>query len=194
MREGVGTAGQGTGTNVADPEQPQVVNPKENWRRPPSRVELEEVVPWPEPVNAAILLDVLVALLNRFVVFPKWVAEMLALWVLHTFAYHLRDVTTYLAIESPEKECGKWVVVPQRRAACLGRGFRPRLFSGEWAVVPYLGPGGKAPRKGHPALSPRGRKSRAESPTGCPAGPGRPGSTAPGPPSQEGSAHEPAGA
>src|SRR5207253_1328684 len=26
---------------------------------------------------------------------------------LHTFAFHLRDVTTYVAIESPEKECGK---------------------------------------------------------------------------------------
>jgi len=41
MRESVGTAGQGTGTNVADPEQPQVVSFREAFRRyvPVSEVE-----------------------------------------------------------------------------------------------------------------------------------------------------------
>ena len=58
-------------------------------------------------MNGAVLLDRIVYELRRFVVFPKWAAEMLALWMLHTFAFHLRDVTTYVAIESPEKECGK---------------------------------------------------------------------------------------
>jgi hypothetical protein len=38
---------------------------------------------------------------------PKWAAETLALWILHTFTFHLRDVTTYIGIESPEKRCGK---------------------------------------------------------------------------------------
>ncbi len=38
---------------------------------------------------------------------PRWGEETLALWTLHTYAYALRDVTTYLGIESPEKRCGK---------------------------------------------------------------------------------------
>jgi hypothetical protein len=65
------------------------------------------VAPWPSPVAGHILLNALVQILRRFVVLPKWAAETLALWILHTFAFHLRDVTTYLGIESPEKRCGK---------------------------------------------------------------------------------------
>src|SRR5258708_7629337 len=64
-------------------------------------------LPWPEPVDAKTLLALLVQLLKRFVVLPKWAAETLALWVVHTYAFHLRDVTTYIGIESPEKRCGK---------------------------------------------------------------------------------------
>jgi hypothetical protein len=46
-------------------------------------------------------------LIKRFVVLPQWAAETLALWTLHTYAYHLRDVSTYIGVESPEKRCGK---------------------------------------------------------------------------------------
>ena len=38
---------------------------------------------------------------------PKWGAEALALWILHTYAFELREVTAYLGIESPLKRCGK---------------------------------------------------------------------------------------
>jgi hypothetical protein len=69
--------------------------------------DLRDVEPWPEPVDAKTLLDGLVQLLRRFAILPKWAAETLALWILHTFAFHLRDVTTYIGIESPEKRCGK---------------------------------------------------------------------------------------
>jgi hypothetical protein len=75
--------------------------------RSPRPVEFENVVPWPEPVNGAELLDALVRELRRFVVFSQWVAELFALWIVHTYAFHLREVTTYIGIESPEKECGK---------------------------------------------------------------------------------------
>src|SRR5205823_9244207 len=46
-------------------------------------------------------------LLNRFVVLPKWAAETLALWTVHTYGFQLRDVSTYIGLESPEKRCGK---------------------------------------------------------------------------------------
>jgi hypothetical protein len=75
--------------------------------RAPCSVELPRVEPWLEAVNGAELLDGLRTELQRFVVFSKWAAETIALWILHTYAFRLRDVTTYIGIESPEKECGK---------------------------------------------------------------------------------------
>jgi Protein of unknown function (DUF3631). len=60
-----------------------------------------------ENVNGALLLNELESLLNRFVILPTFAPETLALWILHTYAFELRDVSTYLGIESPEKRCGK---------------------------------------------------------------------------------------
>src|SRR6266571_8800987 len=62
-----------------------------------------QVEPWPEPVDGKLLLDALAAILRRFVVLPKWAAEALSLWIVHTYAFLLRDVSTYIGIESPEK-------------------------------------------------------------------------------------------
>jgi putative DNA primase/helicase len=62
-------------------------------------------------VNGAELLDGMVREKRRFVVFPKWGAETFALWDLHTYAWQLREVATYIAIESPEKECGKSTLI-----------------------------------------------------------------------------------
>jgi putative DNA primase/helicase len=58
-------------------------------------------------VNGASLLNELESLLIRFVILPDFAAETLALWVLHTYAFELRDVSTYVGVESPEKRCGK---------------------------------------------------------------------------------------
>src|SRR5260221_6356284 len=68
---------------------------------------MREVEMWPQPVYGKVLLDELRRVLRRFVLLPKWAEEALALWVLHTYAFELRDVTAYLGIESPEKRCGK---------------------------------------------------------------------------------------
>jgi uncharacterized protein DUF3631 len=57
--------------------------------------------------DGAALLEELSGLIQRFVVVPKSVVDMLALWVVHTYAFELREVTTYVGIESPEKRCGK---------------------------------------------------------------------------------------
>jgi hypothetical protein len=59
------------------------------------------------PTCESALLDELASLLAKFVILPQFGADTLALWVVHTYAFHLRDVTTYLGIESPEKRCGK---------------------------------------------------------------------------------------
>src|SRR5881394_1511491 len=54
---------------------------------------------WPEPVDGRRLLDELARLLRLFLVLPKWGAETLALWTLHTYAFQLRNVSTYIGIE-----------------------------------------------------------------------------------------------
>ncbi len=68
---------------------------------------LPPIEPWPEPVDGHLLLDQLTQTISSFVVLPKWAAETLALWILHTYCFQLRDVTTYIGIESPEHRCGK---------------------------------------------------------------------------------------
>ena len=69
--------------------------------------EFAPVEPWPDPVEGHVLLDGIVRELVRFVVFPKWAAETFALWIAHTYCFHLRHICTYIAVESPDKECGK---------------------------------------------------------------------------------------
>src|SRR5258708_6306556 len=73
----------------------------------PRSVEFEAVEPWPEPVDGKELLDCLVTELQRFVVFSKWIAETFALWILHTYAFRLREVRAYIGMESPQKASGK---------------------------------------------------------------------------------------
>ena len=58
-----------------------------------------------------LLLKELAQTLRAFVVLPQWAPETLALWILHTYAFQLRDVTTYIGIESPEHRCGKSTLV-----------------------------------------------------------------------------------
>jgi putative DNA primase/helicase len=55
----------------------------------------------------ATLLNDLWYLINRFVVLPDMAAETLALWIVHTYAFTLRHVSTYIGVVSPEKRCGK---------------------------------------------------------------------------------------
>ena len=65
------------------------------------------VQPWNEPVDGKLLLDEIEGVLKGHVVLPRWAAETLALWCVHTYGFELRDVGTYIGIESPEKRCGK---------------------------------------------------------------------------------------
>jgi hypothetical protein len=63
--------------------------------------------PWPDPVDGRTLVNEIREVLLLFVVLPTWAAEILALWVLHTYAFMLRETSTYIGIESPEPQCGK---------------------------------------------------------------------------------------
>ena len=64
--------------------------------------------PWPNAVEGAVLLDELARLLRRFVVLPKCAAESLALWTVHTYAFPLRNVSTYIELVPKSRNLGCW--------------------------------------------------------------------------------------
>jgi hypothetical protein len=67
----------------------------------------EAVTPHPAAVSAAELLAQIETVIKRHVVLSDHAAAALAVWVLHTYTFDLRDTVAYVAIESPEKRCGK---------------------------------------------------------------------------------------
>jgi hypothetical protein len=78
---------------------------------PARLLNLPAVTPWGDPVDGKLLLDEIVRNLTRFVVLPRFAPETLALWIVHTYAFQLRDVTTYIGLESPAHRCGKSTLV-----------------------------------------------------------------------------------
>ena len=73
--------------------------------------------PWPEEVDGDDLLDRIVGALCRHVVMPAHAAEAVALWCLHAYAFEAWQHTPRLAIGSPEKGCGKSLLLDV--IACL---------------------------------------------------------------------------
>jgi len=67
----------------------------------------EPLIPCASPVSIADLLNEIEATIKKHVILPEHAAAALAVWVLHTYTFELRDTVAYVAIESPEKRCGK---------------------------------------------------------------------------------------
>lgn len=72
---------------------------------------IREVEPWPEEVNGAEVLDAAVAVLRRYLALPPHAAEALALWLGHAHCFEAFTVTPRLNLTSPEKQCGKTLVL-----------------------------------------------------------------------------------
>ena len=70
-------------------------------------IRLEDPEPWPDPVDGAELLDAITNILTRYVVLPDGAAELVAVWVLHTYTMSAWEHTGYLAVVSPARRCGK---------------------------------------------------------------------------------------
>lgn len=68
---------------------------------------LEPPEPWGDPVDGAELLSEIEDTLTRYVVLPDHGASTIALWVLMAHAMDHFEISPILAIESPEKRCGK---------------------------------------------------------------------------------------
>ena len=82
--------------------EPQTAN-----SQPPAKDDTPTIVESKTPTPGAALLNDLRDVMKRYVVLPEMAAEALALWVVHTYAFTLRQVTTYIGVVSPEKRCGK---------------------------------------------------------------------------------------
>ncbi len=67
--------------------------------------------PYPAGVNVAELLTEIEGVIKKHVVLNEEEAAALAVWVLHTYTFELRDAVAYVAIESPEKRCGKTTLI-----------------------------------------------------------------------------------
>ena len=63
--------------------------------------------PWPDPVVLADLLDEIVVVIHLHIILDKSSAIAIALYVLLTYCVDEISCCTTLAIESPEKRCGK---------------------------------------------------------------------------------------
>ena len=67
-----------------------------------------EIEPWHEPIDPKILLDDLIQLINRLIVFTSdHEAKAIALFILHTHCFDAADCAPILNVNSPEKRCGK---------------------------------------------------------------------------------------
>jgi putative DNA primase/helicase len=68
---------------------------------------LSSIEPWPSPVSGAELLDEISAAIGRYVVMSPENRGMIALWALHSHCFDRFSHSPRLAINSPEKNCGK---------------------------------------------------------------------------------------
>jgi len=67
----------------------------------------DEVDPWHEPVNGAVLLSTLTATIRRFIICELHIAQSVALWVAMTWFMDVVQVAPLAVITAPEKRCGK---------------------------------------------------------------------------------------
>lgn len=76
---------------------------EQNERAEPFR----KIVPWPEPVDGAWLLSAIADRIGQHVVLQNEAADAVALWVLHAHTHTAANISPLLAIQSPQKRCGK---------------------------------------------------------------------------------------
>lgn len=67
--------------------------------------------PSPEPVVLAELLGQIRETIQNHIVIQPEAATALAVWVVHTYVFKARNAVAYVAIDSPEKRCGKTTLV-----------------------------------------------------------------------------------
>lgn len=70
-------------------------------------LDMEDVEPWPDPVEPAALLSEISATVRRFIICDPETADAVALWVTMTWLMDVVQVAPLAVITAPEKRCGK---------------------------------------------------------------------------------------
>jgi hypothetical protein len=68
---------------------------------------MKNVEPWPTPVDGAELLSGIVSTVRDYLVVSAHCDDAMALWAVHTHAFQATSISPILALESPDKRCGK---------------------------------------------------------------------------------------
>jgi Protein of unknown function (DUF3631) len=74
-------------------------------------VQIEELLPWHEPIEGDRVASALAATIKRYAVLPGGAADTIALWILFTWSIDQFSIAPRLAITSPTKGCGKTTVL-----------------------------------------------------------------------------------
>jgi hypothetical protein len=72
-----------------------------------SAIVVEDVEPWPEPVNGAALLDEMSKAMTAHIAMKETEADTVALWCVYSHTYELFPVAPRLGIRAATAECGK---------------------------------------------------------------------------------------
>jgi Protein of unknown function (DUF3631). len=70
-----------------------------------------DVEPWPEPVDGAVLLGDLYAIIGQHVIADPPTIRAAALWIVHTYCMDVLTVSPLAHISAPEMRCGKTVLL-----------------------------------------------------------------------------------
>jgi putative DNA primase/helicase len=92
------------------------LRPKTMAEKTPVAILTRGSEPWLSPVNGATLLNAIQELIERYAILPAGASVALALWILHTYLLDAAEASPILAITSPEKRCGKTVVLELMQA------------------------------------------------------------------------------
>ncbi len=72
-----------------------------------SELVIEDYEPWPEPVAGDVLLNDIVAEINKYLHINEHAANAVAIWVLYSYVFDQFVHSPILYITSPVKRCGK---------------------------------------------------------------------------------------
>ena len=89
------------------PPAPAGAAPSHRPRQQGTAFVLNDVEPWPEPVEGSRLLDQVCAALTRYAVIPPSGAAAVTLWIAMTYLSQAVNVLPRLLLTSPTRECGK---------------------------------------------------------------------------------------
>jgi putative DNA primase/helicase len=104
---------------------------------------IADVLPWHEPLDGDQIATMLAAAVKTYAVVPDHAADVIAIWVLHTWLVNMFTMSPRLAITSPTKGCGKTTILRvlnkvTRRPRRAGSISPPALFRAVEQFQPTL--------------------------------------------------------